>query len=218
MATNARKFEDLMARLSRANVELAAEIINRYPVPKSALIPLLHLCQEQDGWLARDAMEHVAELVGVTPAEVLGTASFYEMFKREPVGRYVINVCTDISCTLVGGDELLEHAGETLGIKPGTTTVDGTFTLNEVQCIAACTEAPCLQANYRYAHRVSHADFDQLVDDLRNGRKDSEIPVHGILGRVRQQIPADKAAGAIPPTGQSEPPWMATANQGSDAG
>jgi NADH-quinone oxidoreductase subunit E len=197
-----------MARLNRANLELAAEIIARYPLPKSALIPLCHLAQEQDGWLAPDAMEHIAELVGVTPAEVLGTASFYEMFKREPVGKYVINICTDISCSLVGGDELLDHASQTLGIKPGNTTVDGDFTLNEVQCIAACTEAPCLQANYRYAHRVTHADFDQLVDDLRNGRRDSEIPVHGILGRVRQQIASDRRAGAVPPTGQSEPAWM----------
>ena len=201
-----------MSRLSRANSELAAEIIARYPVPKSALIPLLHLAQEQDGWLAPDAMAHIAELVGITPAEVLGTASFYEMFKREPVGRYVINVCTDIACTLVGGDELLEHASDVLGIKPGNTTVDGEFSLNEVQCIAACTEAPCLQANYRYAHRVTDEDFDQLVDDLRNGRREAEIPVHGILGRVRQRIPADKAAGAVPPEGQSEPAWMGSSS------
>ena len=81
-----------MARLSRDNLVVAQEIIARYPRPKSALIPLLHLAQEQDGWLTEDAMEHLAELVGVTPAEVLGTASFYEMFKREPVGRYVSNV------------------------------------------------------------------------------------------------------------------------------
>ena len=204
-----------MSRLSRSNLELAAEIIARYPVPKSALIPLLHLAQEQDGWLAPDAMEHIAELVGITPAEVLGTASFYEMFKREPVGRYVVNVCTDISCALVGGDELLEHAEETLGIRAGTTTVDGQFTLNEVQCIAACTEAPCLQANYRYAHRVSHEDFDRLVDDLRDGRRETEIPVHGILGRIRQRIPVDKAAGAVPPEGQSEPAWMGSGSSSS---
>ena len=83
----------------------------RYPVLKSATIPLCHLAQEQDGHLTEDAMEHIAELLGLAPAEVLGTASFYEMFKREPVGKYVINVCTSISCFLNGGDELLEHAG-----------------------------------------------------------------------------------------------------------
>ncbi|MEY2438123.1 MAG: NADH-quinone oxidoreductase subunit, partial [Acidimicrobiaceae bacterium] len=105
-----------MARFNTENEELAREIIGRYPVAKSATIPLCHLAQEQDGYLADDAMEHVAELIGLTPAEVLGTASFYEMFKREPVGRYVVNVCTSISCFLNGGDELLHHAEESLGI------------------------------------------------------------------------------------------------------
>src|SRR6187397_3109338 len=99
-----------MARLTRQNTELAREIIARYPRQRSALIPLLHLAQEQDGWLTEDAMAHIGELLGLTPAEVLGTASFYEMFKLHPVGKYVVNVCTDISCMLLGGFELLEHA------------------------------------------------------------------------------------------------------------
>src|SRR3546814_14776893 len=95
-----------MARFSEASLLTATEIISRYPRPKSALIPLLHLAQEQDGYVANDAMEHIAELVGVTPAEVLGTCSFYEMFKREPVGEYVVNVCTNIACLLLGGEEI----------------------------------------------------------------------------------------------------------------
>ena len=96
-----------MSRLSAAKLELAAEIIGRYPRPKSALIPLLHLAQEQDGWVTEEAMEHIAELVDVTPAEVLGTCSFYEMFKREPVGRYMVNICTNVACQVLGGEELL---------------------------------------------------------------------------------------------------------------
>ena len=91
-----------MARLNSENLETAHEILARYPVKKSALIPLLHLAQEQDGHLTDDAMAHIAELTGVTPAEVLGTASFYEMFKLEPVGRYVINICQTMSCQLKG--------------------------------------------------------------------------------------------------------------------
>ncbi len=197
-----------MARLDAGNVELAAEIIARYPRPKSALIPLLHLAQEQDGWVTDDAMVHIAELVGVSPAEVLGTCSFYEMFKREPVGRYLVNVCTNISCQLLGGEELLEHAEQTLGIKAGNTTPDGLFTIEDVECIAACTEAPCLQVNYRYRHRISHAEFDQLVADLRAGSLDDEIPPHGTLARVRQSIPTDRAAGPASPEGGSEPVWM----------
>ena len=198
-----------MARLDADNLAIATEIIGRYPRPKSALIPLLHLAQEQDGWVTDDAMVHIAELVGVEPAEVLGTCSFYEMFKREPVGRYLLNVCTNISCQLVGGEELLHHAEQTLGIKAGNTTPDGMFTIEDVECIAACTEAPCLQVNYRYRHRISHDQFDQLVDDLRSGRLDDEIPAHGTLARVRQSIPEGRGAGAVSPEDTAAPVWLA---------
>jgi NADH-quinone oxidoreductase subunit E len=203
-----------MARLTPENTELALEIIARYPRPKSALIPLLHLAQEQDGWVTEEAMEHLAELVGVTPAEVLGTCSFYEMFKRHPVGRYQINICTNIACQLLGGEELLEHAEETLGIRAGGTTPDGMFSLDDVECIAACTEAPCLQVNYRYANRVSHDDFDRLVDDLRAGRRADEIPDHGVLARVRQHLTDDRRAGAVAPEGAERPVWLAAGGEG----
>jgi len=197
-----------MSRFTVENEGLAREIIGRYPRPKSATIPLLHLAQEQDGYVADDAMEHIAELVGLTPAEVVGTCSFYEMFKREPVGTYLVNVCTNIACQLLGGEELLEHVEETLGVKAGGTTSDGMFTVEDVECIAACTEAPCLQVNYRYRHKISHDEFDRLVADLRAGRLADEIPVHGTLARVRQHIPADRAAGPSSPVGGSEPAWI----------
>ncbi|MCU0312182.1 MAG: NAD(P)H-dependent oxidoreductase subunit E [Acidimicrobiales bacterium] len=196
-----------MARLTPANVALAHEIVGRYPRPKSALIPLLHLAQEQDGHVTGDAMAHIAELVDVTPAEVYGTASFYEMFKFEPVGRYMVNICTNISCQLMGGEELLHHAEQRLGIVPGQTTADGLFTIEDVECIAACTEAPCLQVNYRYFHRITHDEFDTLVDDLAAGRRD-DIPPHGTLARVRQQIPADRRAGSVAPEATEVPVWM----------
>jgi len=197
-----------VARFTPENEVVAREILSRYSVPKSATIPLCHLAQEQDGYLSPDAMRHIAELVGITPAEVLGTASFYEMFKREPVGKYVINVCTSISCFLDGGDELLEHAEETLGIKAGGTTADGLFTIEGYECIAACTEAPCLQVNYRYYHKISNAEFDKLVADLKAGRLDDSIPQHGTLQRVRQHIPADRAAGPADPKVSVQPVWM----------
>jgi len=196
-----------MARLSPDNVVLAKEIISRYPLPKSALIPLCHLAQEQDGYLTEEAMAHIAELVNVTPAEVLGTASFYEMFKMEPVGKYMINICTNISCQLMGGEELLAHAEDKLGIRPGQTTSDGLFTIEDVECIAACTEAPCLQVNYRYEHRISNQQFDQLIDDLRSGKR-SDIPAHGTLARVRQHIPEDRRAGSVLPTDSAAPVWI----------
>lgn len=197
-----------MARLTDDNLAVAREIIGRYPVPRSALIPLCHLAQEQDGHLTEDAMEHIAELLGLTAAEVWGTASFYEMFKPHPVGRYVVNVCTSISCWLMGGDELLHHAEERLGIRSGGTTDDGMFSVETYECQAACTEAPCLQVNYRYFDKVTPEDFDRLVDDLRAGRLDDVVPPHGTLHRVRQRIPADRAAGVAPPKGGVEPSWL----------
>lgn len=207
-----------MARFTDANLATALEIIARYPIAKSATIPLLHLAQEQDGYVTDDAMEHIAELVGTTPAQVLGTCSFYEMFKREPVGRYAINICTNISCQIMGGEELLHHAEEKLGIRSGSTTPDGLFTIEDVECIAACTEAPCLQVNYRYRHKITHEEFDQLVDDLAAGRLDDEVPPHGTLARVRQHIPADRAAGVADPTVNVEPVWLAiaAAEEGGD--
>jgi NADH-quinone oxidoreductase subunit E len=201
-----------MARLTRQNTELAREIISRYPRPRSALIPLLHLAQEQDGYLTEDAMDHLGEMLGLTAAEVLGTASFYEMFKLHPVGKYVVNVCTDISCMLLGGFELLEHAEEVLDVKAGNTTADGLFTLEDVECQAACTEAPCLQVNYRYFTNLEREDLDQLIEDLRGGRLESDIPPHGTLHRIRQHIPGDRAAGVARPDEGREPVWMASAS------
>lgn len=203
-----------MSRLSDQNVQLAKEIIARYPRPKSALIPLVHLSQEQNGYVTQDAMRHVAELVGVTPAEVYGTASFYEMFRFEPTGKYLINVCGTMSCALMGGHELMHHAEEMLGIKAGSTTADGLFTLQHAECQAACTEAPTLQVNYRHRYRVTHAEFDQLVDDLRAGELDREIPPHGTLGRNRQHIPADKGVGAVPPEDVAGAPAWVTIAEG----
>jgi NADH-quinone oxidoreductase subunit E len=210
-----------MSRFTPENEELARQIVARYPRPKSATIPLCHLAQEQDGYLTSDAMTHIAELVGATPAEVMGTATFYEMFKLHPVGRYVINVCTNISCLLLGGEELLAHAERTLGVHAGGTTSDGMFTLEDVECIAACTEAPACQVNYRYFHRISHEEFDQLVDDLRAGRR-TDIPPHGTLAKVRQDLPPARLANVTPPEVQGEPVWirrhreMATAAEGSE--
>lgn len=108
-----------MSRLTDANVVIAKEIIGRYPRPKSALIPLLHLSQEQNGYITREAMVQLGELVGVTSAEVYGTATFYEMFRFEPVGKYLINMCGTMSCALMGAAELMHHAEHKLGVKAG---------------------------------------------------------------------------------------------------
>jgi NADH-quinone oxidoreductase subunit E len=195
-----------MPRLSAENVARAHEIIGRYPVPRSALIPLLHLAQEQDGHLTEEAMAHIADLIGHTPAEVIGVATFYEMFKHEPVGRYLVNICTNISCMLMGGEELLAHAEQSLGIKAGGTTPDGKITLEDTECLAACTEAPMCQVNYRYFYKLTPQTFDTLIADVRSGKLDGDIPPHGTLQRVRQSIPTDRRAGIGIMPGGGEPP------------
>jgi NADH-quinone oxidoreductase subunit E len=197
-----------MSRLTDANLQIAKEIIGRYPKARSATIPLLHLSQEQNGYVTEEAMKQIGELVGATSAEVLGTATFYEMFKFEPVGKYLINICGTMSCQLMGSENLMHHAEHKLGIKAGSTTGDGLITLEHAECQAACTEAPCLQVNYRHRFRVTNDDLDKLIDDLQAGKLDGEIPSHGTLGRNRQHIPADRAAGNVLPDLPVAPVWM----------
>ncbi|MFT5530304.1 MAG: NADH-quinone oxidoreductase subunit E [Candidatus Poriferisodalaceae bacterium] len=198
-----------MSFFTEDNLALAGEIIGRYPKARSAMIPLLHLAQEQAGWVSEPAMVQIAELVGTSSADVLGTCSFYEMFKRNEVGTYLINVCGTMSCALMGAGDLLHHAEERLGIKAGSTTSDGMFTIESAECQAACTEAPCLQVNYRHEYRVTPAALDQLIDDLASGKKADDVPRHGVLARGRQHIPADRSVGAVAPESVTTPPaWM----------
>ncbi len=173
--------------LSADIVTRARELIGLYPHPRSALIPICHLAQEQDGWLSPEAIDEIAALVGLTPAEVLGTASFYEMLHTEPVGTYVISVCTNIACMLRGAYELLDHIQDTLDVRAGATTADGMFTLEEAECIADCGRAPCLAVNHRFVGDVTPQSFDSLVDGLRAGTMSDDIPRHGTLVRVRRQ-------------------------------
>jgi NADH-quinone oxidoreductase E subunit len=177
-----------MPRLTAENVQRARQLIALYPQSRSALIPILHIAQEQDGWLTPDGMAHVAELLDLDPAEVYGTASFYDMLFTHPVGRHLVSICTNLACLLNGAQELLEHAEERLAIAAGGTTPDGEFTLEEVECIAFCGAAPCLAVNWRFFGDVSNDDFDQLVDDLAAGRLAEDVPPHGTLNRVRRRV------------------------------
>ncbi len=175
-----------MSHLRTEIRQRAEELVSLYPSRRSAMLPLLHLCQEQDGYLTNEAMAEVAELTGTTPAEVRGTASFYDMFHLEPVGRYVVGVCTNIACLLRGGEELLAHASDVLGCAVGGTSEDGLFTLEETECLADCNIAPVVQVNHRYVRTTTPEAFDGLVADLRAGRLDHDVPAHGTLIRVRR--------------------------------
>ena len=177
-----------MSHFSPENRARAEAIMACYPRPRSALIPLCHLAQSQDGWLTPGAMEEIGELLGCTPAEVRGTATFYDMLHTEPVGRHVINVCTNIACMLAGAYEVLDHAESALGISVGQTTEDGEFTLEEAECLAGCDKAPCVQVNHRFFGPLDPEGFDILADDLRSGRLADTVPSHGILNRVDRNV------------------------------
>ena len=174
------------AHLSPEVLGRARELLALYPHPRSALIPICHLAQEQDGWLRPEAIAEIAELVGLTQAEVVGTASFYDMLKTEPVGRYVVTVCTNIACMLKGAYEVLDHAERTLGTRSGGTSADGMFTLEEAECLADCGRAPACQVNHRFFGDVTPQSFDELVARLRDGSLADEVPPHGTLMRVRR--------------------------------
>ena len=147
-----------------ANLELARDIIARYPHKKSATLPLLHLAQDQDGWVTPEAMEEVADLLDLTPAVVLGTCSFYTMFKREPVGSLLVSVCTNVACLVNGGPELLEHLRH-------RHAGDDDVTVEEVECIAACDLAPVIQVNYEFHGPLTNDAADQLVDEYKSGAR-----------------------------------------------
>jgi NADH-quinone oxidoreductase subunit F len=150
-------------QLTRENKARFEAILERYPVKRSALLPTLHLVQEQEGWISGDAIEHVAELLSLSPAQVHDTASFYTMFRLKPEGKTLIEVCTTLSCALRGAEGLLAHACRRLGVEPGGTTPDGRFTVKRVECLAACGGAPAVQVNGEWLEHATAADIDRVI-------------------------------------------------------
>jgi len=145
------------------------EIVARYPEgkQKSALIPVLHLAQEQHGWLSAEVMDHVASLLKLEPIEVYEVATFYSMFHLEKPGKYVFEVCQTGPCMLRGSDQIIGYIGEKLGIKPGETSADGLVTLKPVECLGACGYAPMMQLGKHYREHLTKERIDQIVDECR---------------------------------------------------
>jgi NADH-quinone oxidoreductase E subunit len=154
-------------KLSPAARDAILELTRRYPSPRSALIPALMRAQEDAGYLSPAIMEEVGDLIGVPPAEVEAVASFYTLLYTRPVGKNVLQVCTNIACHLRGARRLLQHTLDALGIPLGGTTADGMFTVEKVECIAACGGAPAVQANLEYHENVTIEKMNQLIADLR---------------------------------------------------
>ena len=144
-------------------------IAARFPQRLSALIPILYLVQEQYGYVTEDGMELAAEVLATTPAYVDSVASFYTMLYRQPVGTYVLQVCRTLPCALMGAEDVIAYLQDKLGIKPGETTPDGLFTLETVECLAACHAAPLLMLNGIYKVHLDRAKLDAIVDECTHG-------------------------------------------------
>jgi NADH-quinone oxidoreductase E subunit len=141
--------------------------LGRYPSARAALLPMLNYAQERNGWVSGRAMKEIAEALDVTPAYVHSVATFYTMYNRRPVGRFLIQVCTNISCHLCGGEEVLEAFLEETGVRLGETSGDRLFTVMEVECLGACGFATVVQVNERYLEDVSPEDVPGIVEQLR---------------------------------------------------
>lgn len=147
------------------------ELAGRYPQPRSALLPMLHLVQSVDGRISPAGIQACAEVLGITTAQVSGVATFYTMYRRRPGGKHHVGVCTTALCAVMGGDALLERVSERLGIEPDETTADGLFSLERVECNAACDFAPVMMVNWEFMDNMTPEKADQLLDDLAAGRE-----------------------------------------------
>jgi NADH-quinone oxidoreductase subunit E len=157
-------------KFSEEKLSKVREVIARYPEgkQKSALIPLLHLAQEENnGWLSVEAMDHVAELLQIKPIEVYEVATFYSMYSLKPVGRYLFEVCHTGPCMVNGSDNIIDYIKERLSIKVGETTADGMFTLKTVECLGACGYAPMMQMGKFYKEHLTKEKVDHIINECR---------------------------------------------------
>jgi NADH-quinone oxidoreductase E subunit len=142
-------------------------IRHRYPDPRSLTLPALRFAQEEHGWLPPDALREVAEVLDLTPAYCQAVASFYDMFHLEPVGRRMVEVCTNLSCALVGAQRVVDAFEEALGIRAGETTEDGEITFRAVECLGGCGYAPVVAVDSRYRHNFKPEDARALIEEIR---------------------------------------------------
>ncbi len=147
------------------------KLVKRYPSAQSALMPVLHMAQEDFGYLSMDTQKMIAELLGLRLMQVREVVTFYTMFREQPCGSYLLEVCTNAGCMLNGAYELAEHMCNTLGIKMGETTEDGLFTIAEVECAGACGGAPVVQVNNVYHEHATPESMDALITKLRTGQE-----------------------------------------------
>jgi NADH-quinone oxidoreductase subunit E len=164
---------DVAERLERD----AKEIIARYPRPRSALLPLLHLVQAEEGHVSRDGVDFCATQLGITQAQVEGVVTFYTMYKQRPVGEYHVGVCINTLCAVMGGDQIWQELSEHLGVDHNEPTPDGRVSIERIECNAACDFAPVMTVNWEFFDNMTPEKAKRLVDDLRAGA--TVVPTRG---------------------------------------
>ncbi|MFV0405846.1 MAG: NADH-quinone oxidoreductase subunit NuoE [Propioniciclava sp.] len=163
-------YGDTSTNIDHTTIAEMNEIAARYPEARSALLPMLHLVQSVDGRVSPNGITVCAEVLGISEAEVAGVATFYTMYKRRPAGEHHIGVCTTALCAVMGGDILMDTVSEKLGIHEGETTADGAFSLERVECNAACDFAPVMMVNWEFMDNMTPAKADELLDALAAGQ------------------------------------------------
>ncbi|CAM5448674.1 NADH-quinone oxidoreductase subunit NuoE OS=Streptomyces alboniger OX=132473 GN=nuoE PE=3 SV=1 [Streptomyces alboniger] len=197
--------DDVRARLETD----AREIIARYPDSRSALLPLLHLVQSEEGHVTRTGMRFCADVLDLTTAEVTAVATFYSMYRRRPSGDYQVGVCTNTLCAVMGGDAIFETLQEHLGVGNGETTDDGKVTLEHIECNAACDFAPVVMVNWEFFDNQTPATAKRLVDDLRADRpveptRGAPLCTFKETARILAGFP-DERPGAVEASGGAGP-------------
>jgi NADH-quinone oxidoreductase subunit E len=160
-----------MPQFSEARLEEIKALVERYPHPRSALLPVLHMAQDDFDYLSQEVQQMVADTLGLHLMAVREVVTFYTMFREQPCGSYLLEVCTNASCMLNGANDLVRHLCDELDIKLGETTADGLFTVTEVECAGACGGAPVVQINNVYHERVDAAHLDQVIEQARRGKE-----------------------------------------------
>lgn len=153
------------------NQQAIDKIMAKFPTRRSGLLPVLWVIQEEAGWISPEAMEEAAELCECTTAEVMEVASFYQMYNRKPVGRYVLGICGTLPCALCAADGMYEYLNEKLGIGWNETTKDGLFTIQRRECLGACSEAPVMLVNQTLEVKLTRAKIDQILEECRSGQR-----------------------------------------------
>ncbi|MCL4869939.1 MAG: NADH-quinone oxidoreductase subunit NuoE [Anaerolineae bacterium] len=155
--------------------DVIQELFRRYPERKSAILPLMHIAQHEYGYMSEEAMQEVADILGLNPTHVKSIAGFYTLFYEEPVGKYVLEICNDLACALRGADEFVAMASNKLGVPVEGTTPDGLFTLKTVMCLGACDRAPMLQCNLRFHEHLNEEKFTALLDHLHQEASSDQV-------------------------------------------